>query len=89
MFQGASAEVNRTCFVACCQSVHGSNGLGRVDGDKQEMNTMSECQVKAVRALEKSMIEPLESIKGGERGKQNRVDAEREWNEEGCREEAG
>lgn len=45
--------------------MHGSNTPGCVDGDKQEMNTMSECQVKAVRGSEKSMKEPQESMKEG------------------------
>lgn len=48
--------------------MHGSNSLGCVDGYKQEMNTMSECQVKGP---EKSMMESLESMKeGGTGGKE-------------------
>ncbi len=71
--------------------MHGSNTLGCVDGDKQEMNTMSECQVKAVRGSEKSMMEPLESMKEGrtgEGGRQDGVGAVRESKryreEDGC-----
>lgn len=30
---------------------HGSNSLGCFDGDKHEMNAMSECQVEAVRGV--------------------------------------
>lgn len=45
--------------------MHGSNTPGCVDGDKQEMNTMSECQVKGP---EKSMMESLESMKEGGTG---------------------
>lgn len=38
------------------------------------MNTMSECQVEAVRGSEKSMMEQLESMKeGGTGGRQDRV----------------
>lgn len=65
--------------------MHGSNTLGSVDGDKQEMNTMSECQVKAVRGSEKSMMEPLESMKEGgtgELGGRDRVGAVREMQKE-------
>ncbi len=48
--------------------MHGSNTPGCFDGDKQKMNTMSECQVKAVGGSEKSMMEPLESMKEGGAG---------------------
>lgn len=60
--------------------MHGSNTLGSVDGDKRGMNTVSECQVKAVRGSDKSMMEPLESMKEGARGEgdgQDRGDAGR------------
>lgn len=43
---------------------------------------MSECQVEAVRGSEKSMMEPLESMKEAERGegeRQERVGSVREW----------
>lgn len=67
--------------------MHGSNTLGCVDRDKQEMNTMSECQVKAVRGPEKSMMEPLESMKeggtgeGGKAGYSCQVDVEKTMDE--------
>lgn len=72
--------------------MHGSNTPGCVDGDKQEMNTMSECQVKAVRGPEKSMMEPLESMKEGgkgEEGAQETVATERRLERGGYREDDG
>lgn len=68
-----SVEVDRLRCDAYWQSVHGSNALGCVDRDKQEMNTMSECQVKTVRGSEKSMMEALESMKEEERGGGTRI----------------
>lgn len=64
--------MDRLRCVVYRQSVHASNTQGCVDGDKQEMSTMSECQVKAVRGSEKSMMEPLESMKEGGRMKGER-----------------
>lgn len=61
--------------AAYCKSVHGSNTLGCVDGDKQEMNTVSECQVEPVRGSEQSMIELLESMKGGGGRRRHGADA--------------
>lgn len=60
--------------------MHGSNTPGCVDADKQEMNTVSECQVKAVRGSEKSMMEPLESMKegGGARIESAQQDSQKE-----------
>lgn len=60
--------------------MHGSNTPGCVDADKQEMNTVSECQVKAVRGSEESMMEPQESMKegGAGGGGQDRVGAARQ-----------
>lgn len=57
--------------AAYCKSAHGSNTLGCVDGDKQEMKTVFECQVKPVRGSVKSMIEILESMKEGRGRKQH------------------
>lgn len=71
--------------------MHGSDTLGSVDRDKEGMNTMSECQVKAVRGSDKSMMEPLESMKDGARGKgdgQDGGDGVRDWKEDRCRVEA-
>lgn len=71
--------------------MHGSDTLGSVDRDKEGMNTMSECQVKAVRGSDKSMMEPLESMKEGARGKgdgQDGGDGVRDWKEDRCRVEA-
>lgn len=71
--------------------MHGSDTLGSVDRDKEGMNTMSECQVKAVRGSDKSMMEPLESMKDGARGKgdgQDGGDGVRDCKEDRCRVEA-
>lgn len=71
--------------------MHGSDTLGSVDRDKEGMNTMSECQVKDVRGSDKSMMEPLESMKDGARGKgdgQDGGDGVRDWKEDRCRVEA-
>lgn len=71
--------------------MHGSDTLGSVDRDKEGMNTMSECQVKAVRGSDKSMMEPLESMKDGARGKgdgQDGGDGVRDWKDDRCRVEA-
>lgn len=53
---------------------------------------MSECQVSAVGGLEKSMMEPLESMKEGGRGeggREDRVGIVREWRESVDGEEEG
>lgn len=71
--------------------MHGSNTPGCVDADKQEMNTVSECQVKAVRGSEESMIEPQESMKEGGAGGVARIEsAQQDSQKEMChREEDG
>lgn len=70
--------------------MHGSNTPGCVDADKQEMNTVSECQVKAVRGSEKSMMEPLESMKEGGGGGDRIESAQQDSQKEMChREEDG
>lgn len=70
--------------------MHGSNTPGCVEADKQEMNTVSECQVKAVRGSEKSMMEPLESMKEGGGGRDRIKSAQQDSQKEMChREEDG